>query len=221
MSVLTASKTADHLVLTLLYEVLLLMDWIDTNFFQPIQQRRLFVLIDNRTKPSTNNFKVMFFINTPIRTIFYISVFSVITLSCTNNSTSVEMNQEQPESQIEGTVTLDNNGAQSYTISSIEGDGIQAETDTPNTAIELEIGGRYTFINNAGASSHPLDFRNADRDKLFGQSNSSGSFDDDNDVNVSQIGDAISFTLTEELAEQLFDYICSFHPPMNGMIAID
>lgn len=163
----------------------------------------------------------MFFINTPIRTLLIISVFSAITLSCTNNSTSVEMNEEQPESQIEGTITLDNSGAQSYVISSIEGDGIHAETDTPNATFELEIDGRYTFVNNAGASSHPLDFRNADRDKLLGQSNNSGSFDEDEIVNLSRSGDAITFTLTEELAEQLFDYICSFHPPMNGMIVIE
>ena len=163
----------------------------------------------------------MFFFNTPIRTLLYITLFSVLALSCTNNSTSVEMNEEQPESQIEGTITLDNSGAQSYLISSIEGEGIQAENDTPNATIELEIGGRYTFINNAGASSHPLDFRNADREKLFGQSNNSGSFDQDENVNLSRSGDAITFTLTEELADQLFDYICSFHPPMNGMFSIE
>ncbi len=126
---------------------------------------------------------------------------------------------EETES-LSGTVVMESNGAQSYTVARIDGDGISTETGTENPSISLTVGGRYTFVNQAGAGSHPLDFRNGDREKLFGQSNTAGSLDNDNDVDVVENGDAITFTLTESLAASLVDYICSFHPGMNGDLFI-
>ncbi|CAN5255953.1 hypothetical protein BH23BAC3_BH23BAC3_12810 [soil metagenome] len=150
-----------------------------------------------------------------------IIVFTLTLLSCSNNSTSTDMEQPEDEPQTEAGITLENSGANSYLVTNITGDGADSELDSPNATITLEVGGRYTFVNDAGASSHPLDFRNSDRVKLLGQSNSSGSFDDNSEVNVIRNGDMISFTLTEGLSEELFDYICSFHPPMNGRISIE
>lgn len=118
------------------------------------------------------------------------------------------------------TIVLDNNGAQSYSVVSVDGDGAKANTETENPTIELTAGGRYTFVNRGGASSHPLDFRNEEREKVLGQSRDSGLFDDDSSINIQTDGDAITFTLTEELAEQITDYICSFHPGMNGSIIL-
>lgn len=149
----------------------------------------------------------IFTISTLLMMIFLLSF-----ISCSNNSTSTSADETQPEPQNEAIITLDNNGANAYHVTNIEGEGAESELNTPNAEIALEIGGRYTFINNGGASSHPLDFRNDDNEKLLGQSNSSGSFDNDNEVNVTRNGDAITFTLTESLSEALFDYICSFHP---------
>lgn len=119
-----------------------------------------------------------------------------------------------------GTAVLENNGAQSYSVARIDGEGISSETGTANPSITLTVGGRYTFVNQAGAGSHPLDFRNGDRQKLFGQSNSDGSLDNDNAVDVVKNGDSITFTLTESLAASLADYICSFHPGMNGDLVL-
>jgi len=150
-----------------------------------------------------------------------IIVFTFTLLSCTNNSTSTDMEQPGDDPQTEASITLENSGANSYLVTNITGDGADSALDSPNETITLEVGGRYTFINDAGASSHPLDFRNSDGVKLLGQSNSSGSFDDNSDVNVTRDGDRITFTLTEGLSEELFDYICSFHPPMNGRITIE
>tara|TARA_R100001143_G_scaffold63593_1_gene73106 strand:- start:18251 stop:18739 length:489 start_codon:yes stop_codon:yes gene_type:complete len=138
-------------------------------------------------------------------------------ISCTSTNTGA---MDDEDELLSGTVVLENNGAQSYTVSRIDGDGISAETGTANPSITLTAGGRYTFVNQAGASSHPLDFRNGDREKLFGQSNAAGQFDSDSDVNVVENGDSITFTLTESLAASLADYICSFHPGMNGNLVL-
>lgn len=136
--------------------------------------------------------------------------------------TSVDVPEEEDETETvepeltEGTLNMNNNGAQSYTITSISGSGISAETGTANPSVTLEAGGRYTFINDAGGSNHPLDFRDGGGTKLFGQSNATGSMTNDPDINVEKNGNSVTFTLTEELQEKLNDYICSFHPGMKG-----
>jgi len=61
-----------------------------------------------------------------------------------------------------------------------------------------------------------LDFRNGNRDKLFGQSNSKGIYAESEGINVVREGDSITFTLTEVLVNEIVDYICSFHPTMKG-----
>lgn len=146
-------------------------------------------------------------------------LFLIFTSSCTNNSTSTD--NDEVNSEFESTIRYDNSGAQAYLVTNIDGEGASAELDSANPELTLTIGGRYTFINSAGASSHPLDFRNKDGDKLLGQSNNSGIFDADESVNIVRNGDSITFTLTEELADELADYICAFHPGMNGSIVIN
>lgn len=143
----------------------------------------------------------------------------IFTLSCTNNSTSTD--NDDVETEFESTIRYENSGAQAYLVTNIEGEGAFSELDSANPELTLTVGGRYTIINGAGASSHPLDFRNADGDKLIGQSNNSGMFDSNDKVNLVRDGDSISFTLTEELANELADYICAFHPGMNGSIVIN
>ncbi len=152
---------------------------------------------------------------------FLLTLISIALLSCSDDSTSPDIDNDEPEPETEAIITLNNDGASAYIIADVEGEGIDAETGQSNATITLETGGRYTFVNGAGASSHPLDFRNSDREKLFGQSNASGSFDNDDAVNVTSDGDVITFTLTNELADELFDYVCSFHPSMNGQFTIE
>jgi len=151
----------------------------------------------------------------PLLAIFFIFA------ACSNNTTSVEEPDDNPDPETPSVtiITLDNMGASAYVFISIEGEGADASLDEENADIELTIGDRFTFNNDAGASNHPLDFRNSDRDKLFGQSNASGLFDDDDNVDLIKDGNSISFTLTEGLASVLNDYVCSFHPGMNGGIS--
>ncbi|MCC5939997.1 MAG: hypothetical protein JJU37_00500 [Balneolaceae bacterium] len=149
----------------------------------------------------------------------FILLLSISIMACTGNS-DANSDDPEPEIVIEGSITMDNNGASEYVVTAITGDGAEASINSPNPEITLVIGGRYTFINNSGASSHPLDFRNEDRTKLLGQSRSSGFFDDDPDAEIIFEEDTITFTLTEQLASELFDYVCSFHPGMNGSVSV-
>lgn len=155
------------------------------------------------------------------KSILFIILFTSFILSsysCTTNSTSVDDEKNQPE--VNSTITFTNSGAQAYLVTNIDGQGASAEVESANPELSLVEGNRYTFINSAGASSHPLDFRNENGDKLLGQSNNDGSFDSDEDVNVVINGDSITFTLTDELSDDLTEYICAFHPGMNGSIVI-
>jgi len=151
--------------------------------------------------------------------LFIITLGLLVFASCTSNSTDPDIEEPDPAIE-ETTITLDNAGSNAYVVSSIEGEGASASLNQNNSAIQLKIGNRFTFINDGGASSHPLDFRNSESEKLLGQSNGSGIFDDNDEVDVRRNGDAISFTLTNELAAAFGDYICSFHPGMSASIMV-
>lgn len=148
-----------------------------------------------------------------IPALIFLGFFAVA--SCTN-STSTTMIEEPL--MVTGTVNLDNDRATAYMITSIEGEGIAGEIGVNNPEIILEVGRRYTFNNEAGASSHPLEFRNAEGEVLLSQREDSGLLFDNAQIDAIVEGDAITFTLTSELAETLEDYICGFHPGMNGKI---
>ncbi len=150
-----------------------------------------------------------------------ILTFSLIMFACSNDPVSSNDDPDpdpDPEPVSETIITMDNSGAQAYVITEIDGDGAEAETDSGNPQIALQTGQRFTFINNGGASSHPLDFRNSDGSKLIGQSNDTGSFDGNEDIELEMDGDQISFILTEDLAAELALYVCAFHPGMTGPI---
>lgn len=150
-----------------------------------------------------------------IATTIILAALSLSLLSCTNNSTQADL----PDDPDVTTIEFNNMGATAYVVLSINGEGASASLNEENTQINLRVGDRFRFNNTAGASNHPLDFRNSDRDKLLGQSNADGMFDDDTAVDVETDGNIISFTLTESLAAELNGYVCSFHPGMNGTIA--
>ena len=152
----------------------------------------------------------------PLHIIATAIIFSAISLiGCTNNTTQADL----PDDPDVTTIEFDNMGATAYVILSINGNGASANLNEENAQLNLRIGDRFRFNNTAGASNHPLDFRNSNRDKLIGQSNADGQFDDDSEVDIETDGNIISFTLTESLAAELNGYVCSFHPGMNGEIS--
>lgn len=147
-----------------------------------------------------------------ITIILLLSTFAFF--GCSNTNTGADM----PDEPNVTTINFDNMGATAYVIFSIEGDGATGSLDEENAELTLRTGDRFRFNNTAGASNHPLDFMNSDGDKLFGQGNSDGLFDNNTDIDLEKDGNAITFTLTEELANELNGYICAFHPGMNGEI---
>ena len=147
----------------------------------------------------------------------FIAISVVSFASCSNTSTSSEV----PDDPEVTTITFDNMGATAYVTLSIDGDGASGTLNEENASISLQVGDRFRFNNTAGASNHPLDFTNSEGEKLFGQGNSDGLFDDNSEINLEKDGNALTFTLTEELADKLNGYICAFHPGMNGEISIE
>ena len=149
-------------------------------------------------------------------------VLSSLLISCTGNSTGYS--GTAPEDPVttsqDATITLNNVGSNAWVVTGIEGDGANAMINQNNSPIELEIGKRFTFVNNGGAASHPLDFRNGEGEKLLGQSGDDGQFDDNSDVNAELSGNDITFTLTPELVDALRLFICSFHPGMTAAIRV-
>ncbi|NBC25883.1 MAG: hypothetical protein GVY08_03410 [Bacteroidetes bacterium] len=154
--------------------------------------------------------------------IFPLLLMTLFVISCTNNSTSTDPSDdtETPAGPAVTSITIDNVGATAYIFIGIDGDGASANLNEQNAELELKTGERFSFKNEAGASNHPLDFRNSDREKLLGQSNGDGLFDNNEEVDLKKDANTITFTLTAELAGAINDYICHFHPGMNANIVV-
>lgn len=125
----------------------------------------------------------------------------------------------EASAEVSATITLDNVGASSYVITSIDGEGASGELDTDNTSITLQSGLRYTFVNEGG-SNHPLDFRDSDGNILLAQGDQEGTFENDANVAFEVDGANVTFTLTADLAEELAVYRCTAHAAMEGEIVI-
>lgn len=150
--------------------------------------------------------------------LFTLLIGSFLAISCSDNTTSAA-DDNLPDDPT-GAITLSNNGASAYVATEVTGEGVSAETDAENPVIELMAGSRVTIVNEAGASSHPLVLRSDDGESLLAQRSDRGSFADDESVNAIFEGNSLTFTVTEPLAAELADYICAFHPGMNGEIRI-
>jgi len=112
------------------------------------------------------------------------------------------------------TVTLNNQGASAWVLDSA-GENV-GETGVPNPALTLTVGTRYRF-ENLGWSFHPLAFRDEADNALLTQSTyGSGSFENDSAVNWVDNGEELAFTVTESLAAEFDDYVCTVHPSMEG-----
>lgn len=155
-----------------------------------------------------------------IAIIFIALGLSLISCSGSTNSGMDNTGDDEASIEVSGVLTLENNGASAYVAVSLTGSGISADLDTENPEINMEIGKRVTLVNDAGASSHPLVLRNSDNETLLGQRSDRGVFSEDEGVDALFEGNSITFTVTEQLAAELNDYICSFHPGMNGRITV-
>lgn len=116
----------------------------------------------------------------------------------------------------EVTVTLNNQGASAWVLDGAEED--VGETGEFNPTLTLSVGTRYRF-ENRGWSAHPLAFRDQGDNALLTQSNyGTGSFENDSAVNWVDNGEELAFTVTESLAAEFDDYVCTIHSSMEGSL---
>ncbi|MFT4947643.1 MAG: hypothetical protein ACI8TL_001891 [Natronomonas sp.] len=116
----------------------------------------------------------------------------------------------------EVTATLNNVGTSAWEVTTIDGDDELAETGVENPELTLEVGARYTFQND-GWGAHPLAFRGSDGEVLLSQ-DGNGSFEGGSETDWVDEGASVSFAVTDELADELDNYICTVHGSMEGSI---
>jgi PGF-CTERM protein len=132
-------------------------------------------------------------------------------------ATGVETGRAGAESHEAVTVTLENEGSIAWTI--VSADETVGPTDSSNPTLTLTPGTRYQF-ENGGWNFHPLAFRDAEDTPLLSQ-DEQGSFEDDDAVDWVDNGETLAFTLTDDLAAELDDYVCTVHPTMEGAVETD
>ena len=116
------------------------------------------------------------------------------------------------------TITLDNVGSSAWQVTAIDGDADVAPMNEDNPTLTLEPGTRYV-IENDGWSAHPLEFQDANSEPLLSQG-TAGEFADDRSVDWVDTDEEVAFKLTEELAEEIDQYICTIHASMKGDLAV-
>lgn len=95
------------------------------------------------------------------------------------------------------------------------------QNDSVNETITLTVGETYE-INNPAVAYDPLELINVETQEvlLSQKSGTEGIFEDDLEVNWSDNYGVITFTLTQDLADQLSKYRCAIHSSMAGNIVI-
>ncbi len=113
------------------------------------------------------------------------------------------------------TVTINNNGASSWSVTNVDGaSGVDGGGENPT--LTLTVGTRYRFVNNGGGA-HPLGFQNASAEYLLNQ-DGEGSLEGNSGINYEEDGEGITFTYTQELADAVATYRCTVHGSMEGAV---
>ncbi len=136
-----------------------------------------------------------------------------------NRGTSAESDIASGANAADVNVSMTADGNEAWVVTNVENAPNLAEEDTPNPTMTLTTGQRYRF-NNPLYDTHVLQFRNGSGDVLVGQGSSGGSFADDEEVDAVISDNAVTFTLTEALAQELADYYCAAHQGMTGAVQI-
>ena len=146
-----------------------------------------------------------------------------------NRGTSADSDIASGANAADVNVSMTADGNEAWIITNVEGavglespqEGIDddAETDTPNPTLTLSVGERYRF-NNPLYDVHVLQFRNGSGDVLLGQGETQGSFAENEEVNAVVSDNAVTFTVTEALAQELADYRSREYDAMTGEIQV-
>ncbi|HET8860041.1 fasciclin domain-containing protein [Marivirga sp.] len=124
-----------------------------------------------------------------------------------------------PQLQATVNITVGNSGATAYFVSEVTGADNITTLNENNSTWNLTVGTRYV-LTVTGATAHPFALRNAANEYLLSQDSNGGTFQDNADVNVVVDGNTISFTLTQELAAAVDNYVCTIHGSMSGSITV-
>jgi len=148
---------------------------------------------------------------------------ALVLTGCDSNDSDSD---DEPDPPSTVTLTIDNIGASAWVVTDVQGASGVATTDQENVTITLTPGTRYRIDNNGQLNAHPLALLDSNGDELLAQGGPSdgsadGPFEDDPDVNFVSDADGITFTLTQDLAGEVVEYICTFHPSMVGDIQIN
>ncbi len=126
---------------------------------------------------------------------------------------------ELPEETTTVSMTVGNDENSAYFVNEINpSDAGVTNLNENNSTWTLEVGTRYV-LTVTGASAHPFEIRNSEGDALLSM-DANGSFESDPDVNFETSGTEFSFTLTQALADEIADYICTVHGSMVGDIVV-
>lgn len=144
-----------------------------------------------------------------------------------NRGTSADSDIASGANAADVNVSLTADGSEAWIVTNVEGmvglenpqEGIDddAETDTPNPTLTLNVGERYRF-NNALYDVHVLQFRDGEGNVLLGQGETPGSFAENEDVSPVISDNAITFTLSEGLAQEIANYHSQEYDAMTGEI---
>ena len=136
---------------------------------------------------------------------------------------------ETPEPTDVVTITLDSIGSTAWYTVSVEGaQGVsELGEENANATWNLSVGTRYKIINDSfenpdsGAIDHPFELHNPMGEALTSQLGA-GSLEADQSINYEEAedGSSVTFTLTQELADLVASYYCTFHPSMEGEINV-
>jgi plastocyanin len=156
-----------------------------------------------------------------LRKIEFFFPVMILMFSCQDEMEDVvDDNDDQDDNSINIVeMTVGNNGVTSYFVSEINGNEEVTSLNEDNSAWELTVGTRYV-LTVTGASSHPFALRSSDNTILLSMNSVDGSFEDDADVNFQTNGTSFSFTLTQALADEINNYVCTIHAGMTGNITV-
>ncbi|WKV11929.1 hypothetical protein [Marivirga harenae] len=159
-----------------------------------------------------------------LRSLLFLLPFMVILFSCEEDVDDM-MDDNDSENDDDNSVnivamTVENSGAAAYFVSGISGNEEVSPLNEDNSTWQLTVGTRYQ-LTVSGASSHPLALRDSEDNILLSMNDIEGSFETDVDVDFKSDATSFDFTLTEELADELNNYVCTVHARMTGSVTIN
>lgn len=155
-----------------------------------------------------------------LRSILFLLPFMIFGVSCEEDVDDVIEDDDDNDDDNSVNIvemTVGNDGATAYFVSEVIGNEDVTTLNENNSSWELTVGTRYEITVTA-ATAHPFALRDSDNAVLLSMNSTEGTFEADDNVNFETDGTTFNFTLTQELADQLDNYVCTIHSSMTGSI---